>query len=130
MRFDAAASNQPKCANPAYLWTIVDNLVRDWRRRRSTRQSIFDDDAQARAIHVSDADPTPEALAIARDEQRKVARALRRLPARMRRAVEMHRLEGSTLKQIAARLDISVTTAHGLIADGVARCRAAIAERD
>lgn len=130
MRFDAAASKQPQRANAAYLWTIVDNLVRDWRRRRSTRHSVFDDDAEAKALHVANPEPTPEALAIARDEQRAVVRALRRLPPRMRRAVEMHRLEGSTLKQIATGLGVSVTTAHTLVADGLARCRAAISERN
>lgn len=128
MRFDAAASIKPQRANAAYLRMIVDNLVRDWRRRGRARWSIFHEaeNVQAVATHVSTPAPTPEAQVIARDQLRVLARALAGMPPRTRTAIVMHRLEGSTLRQIAARLGVSVTTAHTLIADALARCRAAV----
>jgi RNA polymerase sigma-70 factor (ECF subfamily) len=38
-------------------------------------------------------------------------------------ALEMHRFGGCRLKEIADRLGVSVTTAHTLVAEGIAHCR-------
>jgi RNA polymerase sigma factor (sigma-70 family) len=126
LRFDAAAAGQAQRETLPYLRTVVDNLIRDWRRRRSVRSSLFAESADAPFADVASLDPSPETHAIARDELRALAALLGTMPVRMRRAVEMHRLEGATLTQIAERLGVSVTTVHGLVVEGVARCRAAL----
>jgi RNA polymerase sigma-70 factor (ECF subfamily) len=126
LRFDAATLGQPQRRNLPYLRTIVDNLIRDWRRRRATQSALLAEETEKPAIDAPHPDPTPEAHAVARDELRALNRMLSIMPGRMRRAVEMHRLEGATLKQISERLGVSTTTAHGLVTEGLARCRTAL----
>jgi RNA polymerase sigma-70 factor (ECF subfamily) len=126
LRFDAAATGQAQRETLPYLRTVVDNLSRDWRRRRIVQSSLFAEGADTPPVDVPSPDPSPESQAIARDELRALAALFETMPVRMRRAVEMHRIEGATLTQIAERLGVSVTTAHGLVAEGVARCRSAL----
>jgi len=45
------------------------------------------------------------------------------LPERTQIALEMHRLGGCKLREIADRLGISVGLAHGLVAEGIEHCR-------
>jgi len=108
-----------------YLFRIVRNLALDGRRRRNFEQRHFVQGAEAEdeAARASSEAPTPEAAAVAKDELRMALDVLESLPEKMRIAVEMHRLGGAKLKDIAARLDISVTAAHELVAEGVQRCR-------
>jgi RNA polymerase sigma-70 factor (ECF subfamily) len=55
---------------------------------------------------------------------RNLAAALDELDDRTRIALEMHRLQDAKLREIAARLGVSVTTAHELVAAGLSHCRA------
>jgi RNA polymerase sigma-70 factor (ECF subfamily) len=45
------------------------------------------------------------------------------LPARTRIALEMRRIEGAKLRDIAQRLGVSVPVAHSIVAEGIAYCR-------
>ena len=72
---------------------------------------------------TADDAPTPEASTTARDELRLLNAAMAELPGRTRIALEMRRFGGCKLKDIAAHLGISVTTAHEIIAEGIAHCR-------
>ncbi len=67
------------------------------------------------------AQASPEQHALHREELRLVARALDTLPAEQRTALEMYRLGGATLEEIAARLGISVATAHRHVRAAMAR---------
>jgi RNA polymerase sigma-70 factor (ECF subfamily) len=98
----------------SYLYRIVRNLAFDWTRRLSaeTRRAA----AQA-VIDPVAAVASPEEAALHRDELRRVYAALSEVPERSRRAFEMHRFGGLTFHQIAARLDVSVATAHRLVRD-------------
>jgi len=107
-----------------YLYRIVRNLALDGLRRRSFEQRHFVEGAEDEAARMPSEAPTPEAAAVSNDELRIVLEVLESLPERMRIAVEMHRLGGARLKDIAASLNISVTAAHELVAEGVERCRA------
>lgn len=106
-----------------YLYRIVRNLALDGRRRRSFEQRHFMEGKEEVAAGAASDSPSPEAAALSKDELQAVLQVLDGLPERMRIAVEMHRLDGAKLKDIAARLDISVTSAHELVAEGVQRCR-------
>ena len=73
--------------------------------------------------------PCPECSALYKDELKLVLEAMAELPERTRIALEMHRFGGCTLKEIAAALEISVTLAHILVADGVQHCKRRLGQR-
>ncbi len=126
LRFRAAVAERPPEEPLGYLHRIVRNLALDGARRSGLEDRLFHDRGEADALQVPSDAPSQEAAAISESELRMVERALAAMPERMRLAVQMHRIEGARLKDIAGRLGISVTSAHALVADGVARCRAAI----
>ena len=59
--------------------------------------------------------PSVESVLVHRDELRTLAAALVELPERTRLAFNMHRLEGRPLREVAERLDISITRAQQLV---------------
>lgn len=103
-----------------YLYRIVRNLAYDWGRRPSMPLvGDLDDGLLARTASTA---PTPEQELRWRQDLGRVERALDGLPERTRLAFEMHRLGGLPLKEIAARLDISVTRTHQLIKTALTVC--------
>jgi RNA polymerase sigma-70 factor (ECF subfamily) len=126
LRFRAVLAERPMDEPLGYLSRIVRNLALDGARRSGLEDRLFHSDANAELLQVPSEAPSQEAAVISESELRVVEHALALMPERMRVAVRMHRIEGIKLKAIAAQLGISVTSAHGLVADGVARCRAAL----
>lgn len=106
-----------------YIHRVVRNLALDEYRQRQRRETALapdiGDDSEMPAAYAEGAD---RALA-ARQELALVTAELARMPPRMRRAVELHRLSGAPLREIAAELGVSITTAHTLVVEGVERCR-------
>jgi RNA polymerase sigma factor (sigma-70 family) len=113
-----AAVEQPV----AYLYRIVRNLALDWTRRRGLEQRHRGDDPLWWTVPPPAR--TPEQDLLHRRDLDRVAAALGGLAPRTRRAVEMHRFGGHTLKEIAARLGVSEPTAHRLVRDGLVRLAA------
>ncbi|MHA6721318.1 sigma-70 family RNA polymerase sigma factor [Sphingomonas sp. RS6] len=105
-----------------YLYRIVRNLAIDENRRATLEGARHAGDIGDVIDSLASDAPSPEDVAIARDELDRVRDALRELPERTRLAVEMHRFRGCTLAEIAASLDISVGLAHMLVADGIKHC--------
>ena len=124
MRIRAMARLRPLEEPTGYLYRIVRNLAIDGLRRRRFEREHFAEGAADQAEQAASDAPSPEAAMVSRDDLRIALEVLESLPERMRIAVEMHRVGGAKLKDIAARLDISVTVAHELVAEGVQRCRA------
>lgn len=124
LRFQAAAAHRALDEPVGYLHAVIRNLAHDDRRRRGLRARLFVEGLEEPASDIASAEPSAEASLISSEELRLVREALEGMPERMRIAVEMHRIGGAKLKDIAARLGVSVTTAHQLVADGVAQCRA------
>lgn len=123
LRFGAAsASGRPLEEPVGYLYRIVRNLAVDC-RRRMVRESRLLGASLAGIEQLSDGQPTPEAELLARDELRRLIEAMSELPERTRIALEMRRIDGCKLKEIAARLGVSVPVAHQIVADGLAHCR-------
>jgi RNA polymerase sigma-70 factor (ECF subfamily) len=123
LRLDAAAGRRLLGEPLHYLYRIVRNLALDTRRslqRDPTRRMTGDGDAVAA---VPEDRPSPEAAVAAKDELRLVEAAMDELPERTRIALEMHRFGELTLKEIAARLGISVGLAHALVVQGMEHCR-------
>jgi RNA polymerase sigma-70 factor (ECF subfamily) len=98
-----------------YLYRIVRNLAVDTHRRVLPVEAVVD--------RIPLDPPSPEAEALHKDQLRIVRAALDELPERSRIALEMHRLEGRKLREIADHLGISITQAHTLIVDAVEHCK-------
>jgi RNA polymerase sigma-70 factor (ECF subfamily) len=121
LRFEDASGGRDLAQPIGYLYRIVRNLAVDGSRRLALESRHIDGDATAAEAPADQ--PSPEDAALHRAELKIVAMALAELPMRTRRALEMHRLDGLKLKDIAERLGISITLAHGLIHEGLAHCQ-------
>jgi RNA polymerase sigma-70 factor (ECF subfamily) len=94
----------------AYLYRMVDNLLMDLRRsqnRRAAREGAWI------ATHCgsgeADAQPSADAVLIAKEQLNVIRESLLRLPERTLLVFRRFRLEGVGQKQIAAELGISVS---------------------
>lgn len=114
---------QVKNALP-YLYQLVRNLAIDRYRRSSFEAQVFF--CEEEGLNVGSSAATPEAQAIHAQHLALVARALAALPERTRAAFELHRLGGSTQREVAAQLGISTTLVNFLIRDAMQCCREAL----
>lgn len=105
-----------------YLYRIVRNLAIDSRRRAGRQARHLSEDGGQAIAEIADEAPSPEAVIGTKAELLCVEQALAALPQRQRIAIEMYRLGGFKLREIADRLNISVSLAHLEIAKGLAEC--------
>lgn len=117
-------------AQPVHLlWRVLRNLAIDRGRRLATeRRTVTTGGTEQFPTVISDAQPSAERALIAREELARIQRVLDGLDHETRAAFAMHRLEGAKLREIAARLGISVTTAHERVTRAVALIRTAVRE--
>ncbi|PXA83464.1 RNA polymerase subunit sigma-70 [Nostoc sp. 3335mG] len=100
-------------ANPlSYLFRAAENLMRD--RHRASRQAILRDtawdDSNSPALPgISDA-PTGERVLLAREQLVRVEAALAAIGDRARDVFRLHRIEGLAQRDIATRLEVSLST--------------------
>jgi RNA polymerase sigma-70 factor (ECF subfamily) len=130
LRCNRAAKTQTLVQPARLLWRILRNLSIDRGRRIAIQSRTFvagQDDPQWESL--PDDRPSVEDMLIAREELALIQRVMDAFDPRTRAAFELHRFEGAKLREIAQRLGISVTTAHGLVAEATRRVRAA-ARRD
>jgi len=124
LRFDEVTRQRLLEEPLGYLYRIVRNLALDGRRRTALEnQVVLEGSADPGFAGSSRAEPTPEAVALHRDELRVLMAALNELPERTRIAFEMHRFGGCKLREIADLLEISVPWAQRLVAEGMLHCR-------
>jgi RNA polymerase sigma factor (sigma-70 family) len=107
----------------SYLRRIVRNLALDEHRRRARREQMIPRDPVEDPTQVTANSAGADQMLIAAQELALVTAELARMPIRMRRAVELHRVSGATLREIADELGVSITSAHTLVTQGVERCR-------
>lgn len=122
LRFRTAATGRLLDEPVGYLYRIVRNLALDRRRRRVLEGRYFKEGIEGGAAEVPESKPSPEQELIARESLRRVIKAMDSLPERTRIAVELHRFGDCTLKEIAEHLDVSVSMAQQLVAEGVRHC--------
>ncbi|GAN71548.1 DNA-directed RNA polymerase sigma-70 factor [Acetobacter syzygii] len=106
----------------AYLRRVVHNLALDHIRSRKRRERIFVADSDTNLAEMASTEASPEQQTLSRMEIFRLQEALSELPDNIRIAVEMHRLGGAKLREIAEALDVSTTQAHYFIRKGVAHC--------
>lgn len=124
VRWDNAARTRVIQEPLAYLCRIVRNLAIDGRSASSRASEL----AAAVAVVANDrltqfSGPTPEGIALYKDELKQLQAAMEELPERTRIAFQMHRLGGYKLREIAAHLGISLPLAHTLVVDGLEHCK-------
>ena len=105
-------------------------LKRDLRRRIGRDHLRRAADPGAALAGLATDDPSPETEAEARSDLRRLSEAMAELPARTRQALELHRMQGLTIREIATRLGISTGLAHALVTDGLEHCRQRLRGRD
>ncbi len=119
----AAVERERSLTEPLrYFYRVVRNLAVDRYRSQRREAARTGDDLSAVAGAVSDAAPSAEAALQARQELRLVLESLDELPERMRLAVMLYKFEGLKLREVAERLNISVTLANRLVLEGVEHC--------
>lgn len=122
LRLDQAEQTAPVREPLRYLYRIVHNLAIDTHRRLKKLKQRHIDLADDNIDAVADDHPSQELDLLARNELDTVMAALNELPERTRVAIEMHRLEGKRLIEIAEHLNISVSRTQALIAEGIFTC--------
>ncbi len=103
----------------AYLYRTVRNLALDAVRRLSM-EGRYQQEENVPWLAPAPL-PQPEHTVLHQDQLQQVAAGLDALPEMARRAVEMRRLEGRSLDEIADILGISAPTAYRLIRDAMVK---------
>ena len=102
-RADAAAIAHPKC----YLFQAAQAALIDRHRRQTTRR--LDCHCQLEEPHHPVDDMSPLRILLAKDEVRAVEDTLNQLPERTQEILVAIRVEGSSLKSLASRYNISTS---------------------
>ncbi|MFC5373630.1 sigma-70 family RNA polymerase sigma factor [Brevundimonas faecalis] len=122
IRVEAVERLRPPTEPLGYLYRTVRNLALDvYRaRRRMGRRSA--EELIDQGLQPADDAPSPEAAALARSDLARLLESLDELPDRTRQAVILYKVEGLKLREVAARLKVSVALAQTLVVDGVEHC--------
>ncbi|MEM9158194.1 MAG: sigma-70 family RNA polymerase sigma factor [Verrucomicrobiota bacterium] len=129
LRFSRANAEKSIDEPVSYLFRIVRNLSLNQYQKQKRDPALVDFRDAVGQFSTLEKGPDPRETATARDDLEQVQRILEQLPERVRIALEMKRFGGFKLREIALRLGVSVTTAHELIAEGLAACRKGLKER-
>ncbi len=105
----------------AYLFGIARNQLRMHLRGREVRDRVI----ELASVSVADLGASPSAIVGARDEQRLLLDALRRIPIDFQIAVELYYWEGMSTRELADVLEIP----EGTVRSRLTRAREHIAER-
>lgn len=129
IRFTPAERSVSTVEQPlAYLYRIVRNLALDATRRRALEHRQREEGPAWWTVPA--APRTPEQELRYRQNLGRVERILAELPKDARLAVEMHRLGGYTLQEVADHLGLSVATVHRMVRDALVRIGGEIARSD
>ena len=123
LRFEKASGDRVLEEPLAYLYRIVRNLSFDQSHRAGVERGRQIDNSAAVLPHLRDCRPSPENEAEARQELMALSLAMADLPEANRKALELHRFDGLTVRQIAERMGISVGSAHALVVNALDHCR-------
>jgi len=106
----------------SFLYRLVRNLAIDGRRRMARDQKRAGADMDVATLIAPDEMPSAERAMMAEEELSAVRAVMAMLPKNQRIALEMYRFGDCKLRDIANRLEISVSYAHVLVSEAVATC--------
>lgn len=115
----AAEVREPR----AYLYRLASNLMMD--RWRSGRRSAARDAAWRDVAHVAgptedlDDAPSAEAVVAGRERLARLMTALERLPEKTRTIFRLHKFEGLSYAEVAAKLGVSKSTVEKHMMDAL-----------
>ena len=119
--------NPDKGSFRTWALTVARNLCRDRLRRRGLENRTFIANGESATEWVASDVPSPERVALARIETRRLNDALDMLPDKMRLAVVLYHSHGSTYEEIASTLEVPIGTVMTWLHRGRKRLRAALA---
>lgn len=122
--FDKALSAIPAQAKP-FVFMTARNLIID--RVRRLRVVSIELVADTDALDVTADDLTPDRVASARQELRRLQAALDALPPRCREVVALRKIEGLSQRDVAARLGITEDTVEHHVMKGMKHLADALA---
>lgn len=111
-----------------FLFTIARNLLTDIVRRRAIVS--FELMANLEALEVADESSSAESVVSARDEVRQLQKVVDEMPNQCRRVLLLRRIEDLSMRQIAERMQLSVSTVEKHLAKAVALLTRAVAEEE
>jgi RNA polymerase sigma factor (sigma-70 family) len=109
----------------AYIFRMAINLAIDRARMDSRRSEILD----GVQVLFEDAETDPEALAVTRDQIRRVERALAELPAKCSEVLMLIRMHGYSHREVAERLGVSVSLVEKYQLRALRHCRHRLKEK-
>ena len=122
VRLSAMPAGNVDIENPrAFVYRVAGNLAIDAMRREARIQAHFAT-SEVGSV-VPDSKATPEGVALARDQLRRLEAALDELPPNPRLALLLNRVEGRTFAEIAGQLGVSQSMVAKYIALALRHCR-------
>ncbi|MGS0892513.1 sigma-70 family RNA polymerase sigma factor [Burkholderia stagnalis] len=122
LRVLATGTPPPPEDSRRYLTQIANGLVIDLYRRRHIESAYLD---TIRRLPEPDT-PSPETRALVIEALCEIDAMLDRLPANARTALLLCKLDGLTYREIAARLDVSVSSVEKYVATALRACYATL----
>ena len=114
-----AASRHREILNPrSFVLTIIRNLAHERHRRATVVR--FEHLADLEAMEIADSAPDQFAILSGNIELARLIDLMDRLPPQARAVVKMRRIEGLLPRDIAARMNLSVSTVEKHLAKGLA----------
>ncbi|MBX7483348.1 RNA polymerase sigma factor [Qipengyuania qiaonensis] len=111
-------SNWAEIANPnAFTLRIIHNEAVE--RFRKAQVVQLDRSLSLQALEPVDEQPLPDRVAIARQDLNRMAGYLERLPPRCREAVCLRKIDNLSPREVAAKMDISVSTLEKHLSKGL-----------
>jgi len=105
----------------AYLFTVATNLLHEHGARQAAAAPLIEIDEVSDELVAREQEPAAHAATMQRIES--LERSIRRLSARLRTTLLLHRRDGYSLEEIAAQLGISRNVAKKYLAKALHQCR-------
>jgi RNA polymerase sigma-70 factor (ECF subfamily) len=120
--YNSAGRYKPDAKLITFLYPIVLNLCRDFRRKSAHM-------TQSETALDSIADPdNPVSAAVRNENARSVTQAVSALPERQKEALLLHRFDGLSYTEVAQVMGISVSAAESLLVRAYAALRQSLAK--
>lgn len=129
LRFHRAGNDVLDADARPLIFVIARNLLKDhWKsagREQSRLAPLSPDDLEIAGMALADDAPAPDRGVLGREQLDQALEVIRNLPPRTRDAFLLHRFEELTYRQIADRLDVSVSMIEKHLAEALKRLKSA-----